>query len=819
MPAFSPIQKKLPKSRITLTYRTVIDGTLREVELPFRFLVLGQLSPRRPDEEPARDLSTQHTYPLSKDNFDSTMAAINRDRPLMFTVNQSGAPSYLHQQDGAAQSADSSSVTQKLIKHESHPISVRLELTELKSLYPSTVAKNVPFVRDLIFLRSDLLGGLLAAINNDAKLYTALTAIYKDAAKLKAVVDALGKTAFSRYLDPSVPLGPEEKAWDDAVKDLSAKKSDFALKDAAAKSAATTAARTGDPADQKAAADAKAAATTAKAAVDAAQQAVDDKKKALAVSIPELAAPLALLLNEDGFDATAAATAKINLLPLFAPYAHDPKDIPKGATPTETANNKKAAQQALALAQLAALFLFIDADPNATTYPLSKKRLIEFIAALEETISFALSQIIHAEEFKKLESVWRALSWMVDNIDLTKNITIDILDAKKEDIADDFGRHTSNIFNGYNGALHKMVYVQEFDQYGGRPFGAMIGLYDFDSRPDDLDWLRSVANLANAAHAPFIASAKPSFFKPGSAITAEEIVNQPVLKIDGPEFNEYNALRADAAAAYVGLTFPKFILRVPFDPVNNPCRGLAYFREDMNHEDATSVIGRNSSSYLWGSSAVLMACNLARSFAETRWCQYIRGHNGGGLVDKLPADQYTLPGQTDDQKELQIPVEAVIPDFRELEFSKAGTIPLVYRKYTSDATFFSVSSLKDVPDFEDPKDRENAQMVSNLAYTFSVTRIAHYFKQLMRHQVGNTADESSVHKMLDGWLNGYVTTVTNPDDNTLRRYPFRAAKVEVRRVPGQVGWFDCKAAILPHSQFEGLDIELRLEARLEAGKN
>ena len=126
MPAFSPIQKKLPKSRITLTYRTVIDGTLREVELPFRFLVLGQLSPRRPDEEPARDLSTQHTYPLSKDNFDSTMAAINRDRPLMFTVNQSGAPSYLHQQDGAAQSADSSSVTQKLLTHESHPISLRL---------------------------------------------------------------------------------------------------------------------------------------------------------------------------------------------------------------------------------------------------------------------------------------------------------------------------------------------------------------------------------------------------------------------------------------------------------------------------------------------------------------------------------------------------------------------------------------------------------------------------------------------------------------------------------------------------------------------
>src|SRR5262249_61707294 len=107
---------------------------------------------------------------------------------------------------------------------------------------------------------------------------------------------------------------------------------------------------------------------------------------------------------------------------------------------------------------------------------------------------------------------------------------------------------------------------------------------------------------------------------------------------------------------------------------------------------------------------------------------------------------------------------------------------------------------------------------SNLAYTFSVTRIAHYFKQVMRHQVGNGADEASVHKTLNSWLNAYVTTVVNPDDTTLRRYPFRAATVTVTAVPGQIGWVDCKAAILPHTQFEGIDIELRLETRLAAGK-
>jgi type VI secretion system protein ImpC len=159
-------------------------------------------------------------------------------------------------------------------------------------------------------------------------------------------------------------------------------------------------------------------------------------------------------------------------------------------------------------------------------------------------------------------------------------------------------------------------------------------------------------------------------------------------------------------------------------------------------------------------------------------------------------------------------VELIIPDYREYEFARNGFIPLVYRKNEGEATFFSTQSIKSTKRFKDPKDSENSQLVANLAYTFAITRIAHYIKCIMRDNIGSTADAPYIQRQIDAWLAGYVTTVVNPDDLTLRRFPFKATSVNVVNRPGQIGWYSCVVSVLPHIQFEGLDVELRLESRL-----
>jgi type VI secretion system protein ImpC len=60
----------------------------------------------------------------------------------------------------------------------------------------------------------------------------------------------------------------------------------------------------------------------------------------------------------------------------------------------------------------------------------------------------------------------------------------------------------------------------------------------------------------------------------------------------------------------------------------------------------------------------------------------------------------------------------------------------------------------------------------------------------------------------------YVTKIPNPDDLTLRYYPFKNASVKVVAKEGAIGQYHCEMAILPHIQFEGMDVELKLESRL-----
>jgi type VI secretion system protein ImpC len=256
-----------------------------------------------------------------------------------------------------------------------------------------------------------------------------------------------------------------------------------------------------------------------------------------------------------------------------------------------------------------------------------------------------------------------------------------------------------------------------------------------------------------------------------------------------------------AEAAYVGLTLPQYIIRKPYDPELNPS-GKIPFEE--------KVRGDSNEDYLWGSASILFAQNMVRSFEQTGWCQYLRGPKGGGLVSGLPVHMFNVRGE----EEMKLPVEMAIPDYRELEFANAGFMPLVYRKGTADACFFSCQSLKKPKKFKDPKDSENAQLVTNLSYTYSVTRIAHYVKSIMRDNIGSSADATYIKDSLEQWLNGYVTTVVNPDDLTLRHYPFKACSVDVVEREGMIGWYDCSISILPHIQFEGMDVELRLDARL-----
>ena len=442
---------------------------------------------------------------------------------------------------------------------------------------------------------------------------------------------------------------------------------------------------------------------------------------------------------------------------------------------------------------MAALLLNIDTSAGR----FDKGMVQQVIARIDVMVNDQINEIVHHDQFKQMESNWRSLNDLILNTNFKADVMIDILDVTKEELHEDFENNAVDITGS---ALFKKVYVAEYDQYGGKPVGSIIGLYEFEHTPKDEFWLRTMGKVAAASHAPFVGAVSPKFFGCDSIEELESIKDLEGL-MSHPKYGSWNKLRDSEEAAYLGLTVPRYIIRQPFDPETNPSGNIPFEEK---------VRGDDNQDYLWGSAAILMAQNMVRSFEESGWCQYLRGPKGGGLVSGLPVHMFNVRGE----EEMKLPVEMTIPDYRELEFANAGFIPLVYRKGTADACFFSCQSLKKPKKFKDPKDSENSQLVTNLSYTFSITRIAHYVKCIMRDNIGSSADATYIRNTLESWMNSYVTTVVNPDDLTLRYYPFKAASVDVVEREGMIGWYDCSIAILPHIQFEGMDVELRLDARL-----
>jgi type VI secretion system protein ImpC len=349
-------------------------------------------------------------------------------------------------------------------------------------------------------------------------------------------------------------------------------------------------------------------------------------------------------------------------------------------------------------------------------------------------------------------------------------------------------------------AVFKNIYREEYDQFGGKPFAALVGLYQFGMTPGDLFFLRQVGKVCAIAHAPFLSAVAPQFF---GCETAEQL--SAITDLDGllkqPKYGAWQTLRDTPEAAHIALTLPRYLLRKPWHPETNPSGDLAYAEDTSKGHEGQ---------YLWGNPAVLLARNVVRSFELSGWCQHIRGPKAGGLSKDLVGHEFSLRGDT----ELKAPVEVAIPDTREIEFANQGFIPVIYKPGTTEACIFSCQSIKFARRFKDAKDSENAQLVTNLSYTMSISRIAHYLKCMMRDVIGTTGDGAYVQKKIQDWLEEYVTTVINPDDLTLRFYPFKAAKVEVTKAEGLVGQYRCTVAVLPHIQFEGIDVELRLESRL-----
>jgi type VI secretion system protein ImpB len=125
------VNDEIPRSRLTLTYRTAAPGETQDVTLPYRLLVMGDLSGGTSVDRRA-DLDQRDVRNLDGTNLNQVMADMNMS--VKFKVANRIDP-----------------------ERGGEELAVELPISSMKSFQPAQIARNVPKIRALLLLRKLLL--------------------------------------------------------------------------------------------------------------------------------------------------------------------------------------------------------------------------------------------------------------------------------------------------------------------------------------------------------------------------------------------------------------------------------------------------------------------------------------------------------------------------------------------------------------------------------------------------------------------------------------------------------------------------------------
>ncbi|MBM7116154.1 type VI secretion system contractile sheath small subunit [Archangium primigenium] len=156
------IQDKLPKSRITLKYRTTINGQKEDVKLPFRMVVLGDFSQGSSTDRQA-DLDERQTRSVTGSNINDLM----RDMGMSLSLE----------------------VTDKVSADGQGKMNIQLPITGIKSFNPDEIVNHVPKLQALMLLRK-LLMEMQADIDNRKELRRTIYELFSNKEQLQKMLES-----------------------------------------------------------------------------------------------------------------------------------------------------------------------------------------------------------------------------------------------------------------------------------------------------------------------------------------------------------------------------------------------------------------------------------------------------------------------------------------------------------------------------------------------------------------------------------------------------------------------------------------------------
>ncbi len=252
----------------------------------------------------------------------------------------------------------------------------------------------------------------------------------------------------------------------------------------------------------------------------------------------------------------------------------------------------------------------------------------ELLAQVDQAISGQMGAILHHGDFQEIEAAWRMLQFLVSQVETDEMLKLYIIDVGKAELAADLASPDKLQSSG----AYRLLAEQSVGVAGAQPYALLVAGNRFDQAAEDVNLLRQLGRVAQAAGAPLLAAAD-SHFAGCTSLAATPDPDDWRWQPDPTGGQMWRELRCAPEAAYIGLVLPRFLLRLPYGRHTDPI-------DRFDFEEFSPLAGHEQ--YLWGNSAALCACLLAKAFSEFGWS--LTGGLGRDLAG-IPMHIYTSDGE------------------------------------------------------------------------------------------------------------------------------------------------------------------------------
>ncbi len=307
--------------------------------------------------------------------------------------------------------------------------------------------------------------------------------------------------------------------------------------------------------------------------------------------------------------------------------------------------------------------------------PGSDPQQCELISRVDDAITEQMRAILHHPDFQALEAAWRGLHLLVSQIETNETLKLYVVDVARHELAADVPDGDIQASAAYALFVGKTVGTP-----GAEPWSVLVANYTFGPDEGDVALLRHLGLISRAAGAILLAGADDHLADCESLAATPNPSDWQQTPTD-EQAKALLALRQSPEAASIGLTLPRFLLRLPYGADTEPidCFDFEELPTEPTHRQ-----------YLWGNAAHLTALLLAGAFSRSGW-QLIAalGQEVAGLpmhVRKVAGERIVTPC-----------AEALLTERAMTELLDRGLIPTLSIKGRDAVRIGQFRSLADPP--------------------------------------------------------------------------------------------------------------------------